>query len=76
VVYLGKVGTGFTEAVMRDLTQALKSLETVPKPIAEKLEDDRLTTWVEPVLMCDVQYASITPNGTLREPVFLYLREE
>jgi DNA ligase D-like protein (predicted ligase)/DNA ligase D-like protein (predicted 3'-phosphoesterase) len=74
--YVGKVGTGFNEKSMKEISAELRKLQKVPKPIKEKLEDDRQSTWVEPLLSCDVQYASITPNGTLREPVFLYLRDD
>ncbi|HLF65233.1 MAG TPA: non-homologous end-joining DNA ligase [Saprospiraceae bacterium] len=76
LIYLGKVGTGFNEKLMAEITTELKKLKEIRKPIKERLEDEKQTTWVEPLLYCDVQYASVTPNGTLREPVFLYLREE
>lgn len=75
-VYLGKVGTGFNEKTMKEIFLELKKLKKIAKPIKEKLEDDRQSTWVEPLLYCDVQYASVTPNGTLREPVFLGMKEE
>jgi DNA ligase D-like protein (predicted ligase) len=74
--YLGKVGTGFNEKTMAAVYSELKKLKEIRKPIKEKLEDDRQTKWVEPLLYCDVEFASITPNGTLREPVFLGMREE
>jgi ATP-dependent DNA ligase len=76
MVYLGKVGTGFNEKLMAEIAKKVKKLKEISKPIKEKLEDDKQSTWVEPLLLCDVQYASLTPNGTLREPVFLYLRDE
>ncbi len=76
IIYVGKVGTGWNEKSMAEVAKKLKALKEIKKPIREKLEDEKQTTWVEPTLLCDVQYASITPNGTLREPVFLYLREE
>ena len=38
--------------------------------------DASSTTWIEPVLYCEVQYASVTPNGTLREPVFVRMRPD
>lgn len=75
-VYLGKVGTGFDVKTMRTLSKRLKALEVVEKPIEEKLEDDKQSTWIDPVLYCEVTYASITPNGTLREPVFVGLRPD
>ncbi len=74
IVYVGKVGTGFTQKVMKEVHAQLSRLKTVKKPFNEKTDDDRVSTWVEPVILCDVQYASMTDSGTLREPVFLRLR--
>ena len=36
----------------------------------------RAAVWVEPRLWCEVQYASFTNTGTLREPVFLRMRPD
>jgi bifunctional non-homologous end joining protein LigD len=44
--------------------------------VKERPIDDARTTWLEPELLCEVQYASLTPNGTLREPVFVRLRPD
>jgi DNA ligase D-like protein (predicted ligase)/DNA ligase D-like protein (predicted polymerase)/DNA ligase D-like protein (predicted 3'-phosphoesterase) len=74
--YLGKVGTGFDDKTMKDLAVQLASLKTVKRPIEEKPLDDAQTTWVEPVLVCEVQYASFTKDGMLREPVFVKLRPD
>jgi DNA ligase D-like protein (predicted ligase) len=76
IVYRGKVGTGFNEKIMAEIMKELKKLPQIRKPFKEKLDDDRQSTWVEPLLYCDVLYSSITPYGILREPVFQYLRED
>ena len=34
------------------------------------------TTWVEPVLVCEVEYTEWTEDGLLRQPVFLRFRED
>jgi bifunctional non-homologous end joining protein LigD len=52
------------------------ALPTGKRPVKEKPLDEKCTTWIEPLLYCEVQYASITPNGTLREPVFVRMRPD
>ena len=32
--------------------------------------------WVEPELVCDVQYLELTDQGTLRHPLYKGLRED
>jgi ATP-dependent DNA ligase len=74
--YVGKVGTGFNDAALRDIFAALRELEPVKKPVKEKLDDDSQSVWVDAKLICEVQYASTTKEGLLREPVFLRLRPD
>lgn len=75
LIYRGKVGTGFTTRDMADILDELKRMPTVERPVDEKPPDDAETTWIEPRLVCEVQYASITKNGTYREPVFLRIKD-
>jgi DNA ligase D-like protein (predicted ligase) len=74
--YMGKVGTGFSDRVRRDILKELKKVSTAERSVREKPVDDAVTTWLEPKLVCEVQYASLTNAGTLREPVFLRLRPD
>ncbi len=74
--YRGKVGTGFTQELMKDVHGELKKLKEVKKPIENTAMDEKTTTWVEPVLMCEIQYAQLTKNNTFREPVFVRLRPD
>lgn len=74
--YLGKVGGGFDDRALKSVLSELEKLDTAQRTIDEKPIDDAETTWVEPRLWCEVQYASYTNQGTLREPVFLRLRPD
>jgi DNA ligase D-like protein (predicted ligase)/DNA ligase D-like protein (predicted polymerase)/DNA ligase D-like protein (predicted 3'-phosphoesterase) len=76
LVYVGKVGTGFDDRLLKNVLTELKKVREAKRPIKEKPLDDAQSVWLEPKLMCEVQYASITGNGTLREPVFLRLRPD
>jgi len=74
--YVGKVGTGFDARLLKDIFAEVKQLTVIKKPIKEKTMDDAHSVWVEPKLICEVQFASITRDGLLREPVFVRLRPD
>ncbi len=74
--YLGKVGAGFDEKSMQETFAYLKKIRHVKRPIREKPLDDALTVWIEPKAICEVQFASLTKDRMLREPVFLRLRQD
>ena len=74
--YVGKVGTGFDNDSLKQVTDELKKLDVIPRPIREKPLDDARSIWLKPRLLCEVQFASWTKDGALREPVFLRLRPD
>jgi bifunctional non-homologous end joining protein LigD len=74
--YLGKVGSGFDDQSLKHVAAEVKKLETIKRPIREKPLDDSRSIWLKPTLLCEVQFASWTPDGALREPVFLRLRPD
>ncbi|NUM81517.1 hypothetical protein HUU42_11990 [bacterium] len=74
--YLGKVGTGFDEGLLSSISKTVRDLKVISKPVPDKMLDEKVTTWVEPQLVCEVQYASFTKDGMLREPVFIRMRED
>jgi DNA ligase D-like protein (predicted ligase)/DNA ligase D-like protein (predicted polymerase)/DNA ligase D-like protein (predicted 3'-phosphoesterase) len=74
--YVGKVGTGFDERSLAAVLAELKGIPEGKRPVNEKPLDDRDSVWITPQLWCEVQYASLTSAGTLREPVFLRLRPD
>ena len=45
--YYGKVGTGFDHAKMKVIFDQIKTLEEISKPIQDKVEDEKNTTWIE-----------------------------
>jgi bifunctional non-homologous end joining protein LigD len=75
LVYRGKVGTGFDGHKMKEIITLLRQVGNIDKPIKEKTPDDKVSTWIRPVVTCEVQFASITDNGTYREPIFQFLVE-
>lgn len=77
LVYRGRVGTGFTEA-MRDKILAQLERRRLDKPAFATVPRDiaRRARWVKPELVAEVQYAEITPDGSLRHPSFQGMRED
>ncbi len=76
LIYRGKVGTGFDYRSMKDLAEQLQKIQTKKRVVDEKLIDENKTTWVEPKLVCDVEYASLTPHGKYRKPIYVRLRPD
>jgi len=74
--YVGRVGSGFNDDSLKAVSAELKELPTIKKPVKEKTTDDSRSVWVEPRLMCEVEFATVTKDGILREPVFLRLRPD
>lgn len=75
--YRGKVGTGFDDATMKEISEVLKKVETTPKPdVIGKLLDEKISTWLEPVTVAEISYSKLTPDNMFREPVFIRLRPD
>jgi DNA ligase D-like protein (predicted ligase) len=73
--YAGKVGTGFTRAVLRDLAERLAPLVQDDSPFADPVRE-RDATWVRPRLVAQVGFTEWTRDGRLRHPRFLGLRDD
>ena len=75
LVYAGKVGTGFTDATLRQLRRALLEIERPSSPFASPVTE-RGPHWVEPTLVAEVSFSNWTRDGRLRHPSFLGLRPD
>ena len=74
LVYVGRVGSGFRSRDHRELGPVLSEApagETPANAPAEKGQH-----WKETGLVCEVKYKQITPDGLLRQPVFLRQRDD
>ncbi len=74
--WVGNVGTGFDQKLLAALDARLQPLIVSACPFRERPVPERGITWVEPELVCQVKFASWTPEHHLRAPVFLGLRED
>lgn len=73
--FTGKVGTGYTQATLRDLGAKLKDLRTDNSPFDPPPRITR-AIWVKPRLVAQLVYAEWTADGKLRQPAFLGLRTD
>ena len=73
-VYVGKVGTGFTEETLGILTDKFEKLKTVVAPFKPEVGDR--VTWLRPELVCEVAYQVVTDDTKLRMARFHHLRED
>lgn len=74
--YAGHVGSGLDDATLSQLKQRFAPLETERHPFAEAPPLHRATIWLRPDTVAEVKFADWTPDGYLRAPVFLRLRED
>ena len=74
--YVGRVGTGFDDAMLRELRARLDAIETDENPFAEQPPDVERVTFVRPELVAEVAYANETREGILRAPSFVRLRPD
>lgn len=74
--YAGHVGSGLTEDVVTELCRQVAQLGTQSSPFAEKPPLHRPTNWLDPKLVVEVKFSDWTPDGLLRAPVFVRLRED
>jgi bifunctional non-homologous end joining protein LigD len=78
LVYAGKVGTGFTQASLRDLRRRLEALAQRESPFSDPPPGKlgRTAHWVRPDLVGEVAFTEWTDDGSLRHPSFQGLRAD
>jgi bifunctional non-homologous end joining protein LigD len=75
LVYAGKVGTGFSDRVLRELTASLTALATPVCPFTPA-PGVRGAHWARPALVAAVSFTEWTSEGRLRHPSFQGLRTD
>jgi bifunctional non-homologous end joining protein LigD len=76
LVYAGKVGTGFSDAVLRDLESQLSRMQLKRAPCTRGKLPSAGVHWVRPELVGEVAFTEWTRAGQLRHPRFLGLRRD
>ena len=81
LVYAGRVGTGFDRRMLARVRTKMDSLRRRTTPFVEpparaELRGGGPPSWVEPRLVCEVEFTEWTRDGKLRHPTFRGLRED
>jgi bifunctional non-homologous end joining protein LigD len=75
--WIGQVGTGFTDRMLADLMKRLDPLRcTEPAVKDRELRRVKGACFVEPKLVCEVEYLQMTSAGKLRAPSYKGLRTD
>lgn len=73
--YAGRVGSGFTDPVLKGLRQALDQIRLEKRPFLQPVPHKHVR-WVQPLLVCEVEFLEWTSDNRLRNPSFKGLRTD
>lgn len=85
LIYVGKVGTGFSDKLQKEMMAQFKPLITNKSPFEVEPDVDKPSrfrpkrmgakpTWLKPELVCEVAFAEVTGDGVFRQPSFKGMR--
>ena len=85
--YVGKVGTGFSDKLQKEMMATFKPLITDKTPFDVEPDVDKPSrfrpqrlgakpTWLIPKLVCEVAYAEVTTEGVFRQASFKGMRTD
>ncbi len=76
LVYAGRAGSGFSGKQLAETRAELERLKRRTPACEGPVPKDKNTTWVEPEVVCEVEYTEWTDEGLLRQPVFVRFRDD
>jgi bifunctional non-homologous end joining protein LigD len=76
-IFVGKIGTGFDTALLRDLRAQLDKIEIAKAPFTKAVGLPRVRAhWVQPKVVVQVGFIQWTVHGKLRHPRLLGVRHD
>jgi bifunctional non-homologous end joining protein LigD len=75
LIYVGKVGTGFTHKTLNSLYAKLRPLLRKMPPVKNPPRE-KGAVWVSPKLVAQIAFHELTADERLRQPVYLGLRDD
>jgi bifunctional non-homologous end joining protein LigD len=81
LIHVGQAGTGFDQAMLKEMWKVLKKRETKVSPFPHGVEALRTVHWVKPELVAEIKFTEWTHETAeggmkLRAPVFMGLRDD
>ncbi len=74
-IFVGKVGTGFSQQTLADLTKSFQPFICSSPPFVHPPREKNVT-WLQPRLVAQIAFQEWTASQKLRQPVFLGLRDD
>jgi bifunctional non-homologous end joining protein LigD len=74
-IFVGKVGTGFSQQTLAALAKSFRPLIRNSPPFVDPPREKNVT-WLEPRLVAQIAFQEWTADQKLRHPVFLGLRDD
>ena len=75
LIFIGKVGSGFSDRDLTQLMETFKDLETSQPQLPEAGRHETVI-WLRPLLVCEVAYQNVTRERKLRIPSFIRIRTD
>ena len=75
-IFNGNVGTGFTEASIKEIHTLLKKYQTGKMPFSKTPPASKDAVWLKPVVVAEVEFTEWTTDGILRHPSFKGIRKD
>ena len=76
LVFVGRVGTGFSDREIKRLYSLANELQSAERPFENEPNVQKFIYWCRPELVCQVRYGEFTVDGKLRYPVYLSLMDD